>query len=171
MARQNAEVAIDNGPSKLDLMLSLFDTDRGVRTVRFHLVRLILGKDQPDFWYDIQIISARRRHPNAKIWDIEGSVETQSGKKRVSIYYKSDTREGRMRIEDKLRTEGVMETPDGSRKANALLEIIFRMIHQYRESHPRNLDEKIFLLFEKAKRVHYAENWKSLDDAIEDIHK
>lgn len=166
MARQNAEFAIAQGPSKLDLMLSLFDTDMGARTVSFLMAK---GENQPGFSYNIQIISARRRHPSAKIWDIEGITETQSGKKRVSIYYLSDTREGRMRIEDELRTEGIMKTPNNSRKANALLEIIFRMINRYRESHPGNLDEEIFKFFEKAKRVHYAEDPDSLNKAIGDI--
>ena len=166
MARQNVEFAIAQGPSKLDLMLSLFDTDMGARTVSFLMAK---GENQPGFSYDIQIISARRRHPSAKIWDIEGITETQGGKKRVSIYYLSDTREGRMRIEEKLRTEGIMETPVSSRKADALLEIIFRMINRYRESHPSNLDEEIFKLFEKAKRVHYAEDRDSLTKAIENI--
>ncbi|MFY9492953.1 MAG: hypothetical protein WAP55_00490 [Minisyncoccia bacterium] len=166
MARQDAEFVIDQGPSKLDLMLSLFDTDMGARTVSFLTTK---GENQPGFSYDVQIISARRRHPSAKIWDIEGITETQGGKKRVSIYYLSDTREGRMRIEEKFRTEGIMETPSDARKANALLEIIFRMINRYRESHPGNLDEEIFKLFEKAKRVHYAENRDSLDEAIKNI--
>ena len=169
MARQNAEFAIDQGPSKLDLMLSLFDTEMGARTVRFRLVREIGGEYQPDFWYDIQIVSARRRHPSAKIWDIEGITETQGGKKRVSIFYLSDTREGRMRIEDELRTHGVMETPSDARKARALMIIIQKMITMYQNSHRGNLDEEIFKLFEKAKRIHWAEENKALTEAIENI--
>ncbi|MEK7516079.1 MAG: hypothetical protein AAB562_00620 [Patescibacteria group bacterium] len=169
MARQNAEFAIDQGPSKLDLMLSLFDTDMGARTVRFRLVREIGGEDQPGFWYDIQIISVRRRHPSAKIWDIEGITETQGGKKRVSIYYLSDTREGRMRIEEELRTHGVMETPSDARKARTLMIVIQKMIARYRNSHSGNPDEEIFRLFEKAKVVHWAEDHSSLTKAIENI--
>lgn len=169
MAHQSTEFAIDQGPSKLDLMLSLFDTDMGARTVRFRLVREIGGEGQPGFWYDIQIISARRRHPSATIWDIEGITETHGGKKRVSIYYLSDTREGRMRIEEKLRTHGVMKAPDDSRKAKALMIIIHKMIARYQNSHSGNLDDEIFKLFEKAKRVHWAGEGNVLTEAIANI--
>lgn len=169
MARQNAEFAIDQGPSKLDLMLSLFDTDMGARIVRFRLVQEIKGEDQPSFWYDVQIISAKRRHSNAKIWDIEGIIQTQRGKERVSIYYLSDTREGCMRIEYELRTHGVMEMPSDYQKARGLMIVIEKMIARYQNSHSGNLDEEIFKLFEKAKRVHYAENRDSITEAIESI--
>lgn len=167
MARQNAEFAIDQGPSKLDLMLSLFDTEMGVRTLRF---RLAEGQWAGN-WYDVQIISARRRHPSAKIWDIEGIAGTQGGKERVSIYYLSDTREGRMRIEDELRTHGIMETPNDARRAKALMTVIGRMITRYRDSHSDNLDEEMFKLFEKAKRVAWAEGRKSLDEAVKNIQE
>ena len=169
MARQNAEYAIDQGPSKLDLMLSLFDTEMGARIVRFHLVSEIGGEDQPGFRYDIQIISAKRRHSNANIWDIEGITETHGGRKRVSIYYLSDTREGRMRIEDELRTHGIMETPSDARKAGALMIVIQKMIAMYQNSHRDNLDNEIFKLFEKAKRVHRAKEHEALTEAIKDI--
>ena len=170
MARQGAKFAIDQGPSKLDLMLSLFDTDMGARTVRFQIgstYTAMPGRETNRL--DVQIISVRRRHPSAKIWEIEGIVETERGKERISIYYLSDTRKGMMWFEDKLLTHAVWETPDDTKKANAFLEVIFKMIYRYRESHPGNLDEEIFRLFEKAKRVHYAENSDSLDEAIEDI--
>ena len=75
MARQNAEFAIDQGPSKLDLMLSLFDTEMGARTVKFRVSGQLI-QDVTLGWYDVQIISARRRHPSAKIWEIEGLTET-----------------------------------------------------------------------------------------------
>ncbi len=166
MARRNAEeFAIDQGPSKLDLMLSLFDTEMGVRTVSFRLAEGTWAGN----WYDVQIISARRRHPSAKIWDIEGIAGTQGGKERVSIYYRSDTRDGRMRIEDELRTHGIMETPDDAKRAKALMLIAGKMITRYRDSHSDNLDEEMFKLFEKAKRVSWAEDKKSLDEAIANI--
>ncbi len=115
MARRNEEFVVDQGPSKLDLMLSLFDTDMGARTVRFRASgQLTFG------WYDVQIISVRRRHPSAKIWDIEGIVKTHRGKERVSIYYFSDTRGGSMRFEGELRTEG-MRRPT-TWKASGLLK-------------------------------------------------
>ncbi|MEK7659638.1 MAG: hypothetical protein AAB343_00345 [Patescibacteria group bacterium] len=166
MARQNVEFAIVQGPSKLDLMLSLFDTNMGVRTVSFLTAK---GENQPGFSYNVHIISVRRGHPSAKIWEIEGLTETQNGKKRVLIYYLSDTREGHMRIEENLRTKGIIETPNNSRKAGALLEIIFRMINRYRESHSGNLDEEIFNFFEKAKRVYYAKDRYFLTRAIKNI--
>lgn len=168
MARQNAEFAIDQGPSKFDLMLSLFDTDMGTRTVRFRISERLIQDNTLD-WYEVQIISARRRHPSAKIWDIEGIVEIQGKKERVSIYYLSDTREGRMRIEDELRTHGVMETPNDARRAMALMIVIGMMITRYQNVHSGNLDEEIFRLFEKAKRVHYAGDHSSLDKVIENI--
>lgn len=165
MARQEKEIAINKGPSKLDLMLSLFDTDMGKRIVKFYQKRY--GGGQHGFWiYDVQIISARRRNPGATIWEIEGITDAQGEETRVSIYYLSDTREGTMWFENKLETLAVWETPDDTKKMNALMEVIFKMIHRYRESHPRSLDKEIFRLFEKAKRIHYAENRDSLDEVI-----
>lgn len=171
MARQNTEFAIDQGPSKLDLMLSLFDTDMGARTVMFRIDTTDISYKTPGCGrYDISIVSARRRHPSGKIWDIEGIVQSpRHAGERVSIYYLSDTREGRMRFEDKFRTHGVMETPDDSRKAKALMIIVQKMIARYQNSHSGNLDEEIFKLFEKAKRVHRAEEHNSLTEAIENI--
>jgi len=171
MTPKDVEFAIEQGPSKFDLMLSLFDTDRGKRTVRFRIGRVPAAYEE-EAWYEVQITSARRRHPSAKIWEMEGIVETGEGEKRVSIYYTSDTREGRMRFEEKLRTRGIMETPDDSLKAKTLIDIIFRMIHRYREKHLGdlgNLDEEMFKFFEKAKRVHYADTRDSLTRAIESI--
>lgn len=162
------EFAIDQGPSKHDLMLSLFDTEMGARIVKFRQARDERG--QHGFWiYDVQILSARRRNPGATIWEIEGITNARGGKDRVSIYYLSDTRKGRMRFEDELRTHGIMETPDDSRRAKALMIVIHKMIARYQNSHSGNLDEEIFKLFEKAKRVHYAEDHKSLTEAIENI--
>ena len=115
MTRTNEEFAIDDGPSKLDLMLSLFVTDMGAITVRFQIGDIyttMLGRD----WLDVQITSARRRNQAANIWEIEGITDVQGGKTRVSIYYLSDTREGRMRFEKEFRTHGIMETPDDAKK-------------------------------------------------------
>lgn len=168
MARQNEEIAIDKGPSKLDLMLSLFDTDMGKRVVNFYQKRDEGG--QHGFWiYDVQIISAKRRNPAATIWEIEGITDTQGEKTRVSIYYLSDTREGRMRFEEELRTHGIMETPDDAKRAKALMIVIDKIIARYQNSHSGNLDEEIFVLFEKAKRLHYAEDRDSLAEAIKNI--
>ena len=160
MARQNEEFAIDQGPSKMDLMLSLFDTDMGARTVRFQIGSIYTtmpGRETN--WLDVQIISARRRHPSAKIWDIEGIVETPDGKKRVSIYYLSDTREGKMWFEDKLQTHAVWETetPDDAKRAKALMVIIQKMM-TIAQNHG-GLPEKFYVLFEKA----------NLTDAIKNI--
>lgn len=164
MTRKNEEFAIDNGPSKLDLMLSLFDTDMGARTVSFLMAK---RENQLGFSYDVQITSARRRHPTATIWEIEGITETQGGKKRVSIYYLSDTREGRMRIEEKLRTEGIMETPNDAKRARALMIIIQKMV-AIAQNHG-GLPEDFYVLFEKAKPVSWAKDNKSLADAINKI--
>ena len=172
MARQNAEFAIDQGPSKLDLMLALFDDDMGTRTVRFRIGSSYATRpERKTWWVDVRISTVQKVLTNSTtIWNLSGFMaDEHEEQKRVSIYYLSDRREGRMRIEEKLRTEGIMETPVGSRKADALLEIIFRMINRYRESHPGNLDEEIFRLFEKAKRVHWAEDRDSLIRAIENI--
>lgn len=125
------------------------------------------GENQPGFSYDIQIVSARRRHPTATISDIEGITETQGGKKRVSVYYLSDTREGRMRIENELRTQGIMETPDDAKRARALMIIIQKMV-AIAQNHG-GLPEDFYVLFEKAKRVKFADDRNSLTEAINHI--
>ena len=170
MTRKNEEFAIDNGPSKLDLMLSLFDTDMGKRIVKFYQKRDAEGKH--GFWiYDVQITSARRRNPAANIWEIEGIVETPKDYKnksvRVSIYYLSDTRKGRMRFEKKLRTHGIMETPDDAKRARALMIIIQKMV-AIAQNHG-GLPEDFYVLFEKAKPINWAKDHKSLADAINKI--
>lgn len=169
MTRKNEEFAIDNGPSKLDLMLSLFDTDMGKRTVKFHTPEWVHTHDAYEF--TVQITSARRRNPAATIWEIEGIVETPKDYKeesvRVSIYYLSDTREGHMRFEGELRTHGIMETPDDAKRANALMIIIQKMV-AIAQNHG-GLPEEFYILFEKAKPINWAKDHKSLTDAIKNI--
>jgi hypothetical protein len=168
MTRKNEEFGIANGPSKLDFMLSLFDTDKRARTVSFLTAK---GENQPGFSYDVQIISARRRNPTATAWEIEGITETQGGKTQVSIYYLSDMREGRMRFEEELQTHGIMETPDDARRARALMIIIQKMV-AIAQNHGQihgHLPEDFYGLFEKAKPVSWAKDHKSLADAINKI--
>ena len=168
MARQNEEFGIDNGPSKLDLILSLFDTDMGARVVRFQVGDIYTTMPgRKTNWLEVQITSARRRNTAANIWDIEGIADAQGGKKRVSIYYLSDTREGRMRFEEKLRTHGIMETPDDAKRARALMVIIHKMV-AIAQNHG-GLPDDFYVLFEKAKPVSWAKDHKSLADAINNI--
>jgi hypothetical protein len=47
--------------------------------------------------------------------------------------------------------------------------VIQKMIAAYQNSHAGNLNESIFVLFEKAKRVRYAADPTSLTEVIEDI--
>jgi hypothetical protein len=78
-------------------------------------------------------------------------------------------------IQEKIRE--IVHLPDrtsatarGDRKGRALMIIIQKMIATYQNGrHRGNLDEDIFKLFEKAKRVHYAQDDRSLIEAIEDI--
>ncbi len=172
MVRQNAEFTIDQGPSKLDLMLALFDTDLGERTVRFQIGSICkIDPARKTNWLEVRIISARRRHPSAKIWDITGITESRGRKERVSIYYLSDTREGRLRFEGVLLYDSILETPkaDETTRANVLWLAIEKLITQYRNSHDGNLDEEMFRLFEKAKAVDRAEDLKSQNAAIENL--
>ena len=171
MTQKNAEFLIDNGPSKLALMLSLFDTDMGARMVTFHTDELVPAYDACEF--NVQIVSARRRNSTATIWEIEGLVETSKDSKkenvRVSIYYHSATRQGRVRFEEKLLTRGILETPGDSKRVRALMIVIEKMIATYQNSHRDKLDEEIFKLFENAKQIKRAENRDSLIKAIENL--
>ena len=54
-------------------------------------------------------------------------------------------------------------------RAQVFMIIIERMIARYQNRHAGNLDEEMFKLFEKAKRVHYARDRDSLDEAVKDI--
>ena len=166
---EQKEYVIDGGPSKLDLMLSLFDTDMGKRMVKFHTPEWVHTHDAYEF--TVQITSARRRNPAATIWEIEGIVETPKDYKqesvRVSIYYLSDTREGRMRFEEELRTHGIMETSDDAKRARALMIIIQKMV-AIAQNHG-GLPNDFYVLFEKAKPVSRAKDHKSLADAIKNI--
>lgn len=47
--------------------------------------------------------------------------------------------------------------------------VIEKLIARYQNSHGGNLNEDIFKLFEKAKRVHHAKDQASLTEAINDI--
>jgi hypothetical protein len=168
MARWNGELAIDNGPSKLDLMLSLFDTDMGPRVLKFYKAR-DEGRQHGLWIFDVQIVSARRRNPAANIWEIEGITDANDGEDRVSIYYTSDTRKGRMRFEEELRTHGILETSDDSKRSRALMIVIEKIIATYQNSHRGNLDEEVFKLYEKAKRIKFAKDHDSLTEAIKNI--
>lgn len=55
------------------------------------------------------------------------------------------------------------------RRKLALMIIIEKMVARYQNQHRNNLDEKIFVLFEKAKRVYRAENIEILMDAVKDL--
>lgn len=54
-------------------------------------------------------------------------------------------------------------------KARVLMSIIQKMIAEYQNFNAGNLSDKVFELFEKAKRVHYAGDPESLGDAIDAI--
>jgi hypothetical protein len=56
-----------------------------------------------------------------------------------------------------------------TRKARALMIIIHKMIAAYQSSHAGNLDEGIFKLFEKAKKIRDSHESCELTDAIKDI--
>ena len=172
MAQRKEEThLVDGGPSKLDLMLALFDTELGERTVEFHTPDYIHTHDAYDI--TVKIISARRRHPTATIWEIEGIVVEPKDYKnesvRVSIRYLSDTRKGEMRFEEELRTPGIMEESKDSKKARALMIVIQKMIALYQNTHRGKPCEGIFKLFETAKRVSYAKDSDSLTEAINEI--
>ncbi len=62
-----------------------------------------------------------------------------------------------------------MTLDDDRRKSTALMIIIEKMVARYQNEHRGNLDEEIFRLFEKAKKVKRAENRVDLDVAIKDI--
>ncbi len=62
-----------------------------------------------------------------------------------------------------------MEISGNDRKARALMIVIEKMIARYQNSHTGNLDEEIFKLYEKAKRVCWAKKDNSLTEAIKNI--
>ncbi|MCC6290632.1 hypothetical protein IT398_00990 [Candidatus Nomurabacteria bacterium] len=169
MTRENEEFLVDGGPSKLDLMLSLFDTDMGMRTLKFHTPQWVHTHNTYEL--TVQITSARRRNPAATLWEIEGIVETPRYYKqenvRVSIYYLSDIREGRARFEEGSQTHGIMETPDDASRARALMIIIGRMV-AIAQNHG-DLPEEFYEQFEKAKPISWAKDHKSLTEAIKNI--
>ncbi|MBI5254225.1 hypothetical protein HY932_00350 [Candidatus Falkowbacteria bacterium] len=164
------EYVIDQGPSKLDLMLALFDADMGARTVTFHTPQWVYTHATCEL--GVKIVSARRRNPAATIWEIEGVVDTPRNNKgesvRVSIYYLSDTRKGRMRFEEQLRTDS-MFAPQAAKKAGALMAILHKMIAMYQNEHAGNLHEPIFVLFNRAKGVYLAESDAALDREIQGL--
>ena len=141
------------------------------RMVKFHTPEWVHAHDAYELC--VRIVSARRRNAAATIWEIEGVVETPKDYKEenvpVFIYYLSDTREGRLRFEKEPRTHGIMETPDDSKRARALMIVIEKMVATYQNSHPGDLNEVIFKLFEKAKTVNFTEDHKSLAEAIKNI--
>lgn len=176
MAHQNEKYEIDKGPSKLDIMLALFDTYMGVRTLQF-LIGSVYKTDptRKTEWLGIQIISARRHNATATIWEIEGIVNLPNNRKRVSIYYLSDMREGFMRFEDELHTAAWWERPakrtpyNDARRAGALMKILERMFKIARDRYGDSMGGDFFALMEKAKLVHRAEDSDALNAAIENI--
>lgn len=176
MTRKNEEFAIDKGPSKLDLMLSLFDTEMGARVVRFRVGDIYnTGLHRKADWLEIEIVYARRRDPAASIWEMRGIVRNLKGHEKeivwASIYYHSDTREGRMRFEEELRTHGIMETPDDAKRARALMSVIERMVviaQEHGRIH-RHLPDEFYKLYNRAKPLIWANDRESLAGAIKDI--
>lgn len=149
------KLEIDHGPSKLELMLSLFDTSRGPLVVTFHTT----DGGSHKMW----ITSAKQTSYDAKQWLLEGTMY-DSGE-TVAICYSSDTCKGYLQF----LPGKVSHLPD-SQKATALMVIIHRMIAAYQNYHRGgHLDQSIFTLFEKAKRVESAKDRESFLEAIKDI--
>lgn len=170
MTRKNEEFAIVNGPSKLDLMLSLFDNDMGERTVQFSVgSNPTTGPKGKTNQVEVRISTVQKVLTNStNIWNLSGFTTDEHGElKRVSIYYMSDRREGVMRFEEELRTHGIMETPDDAKRARALMIIIQKMV-AIAQNHG-GLPEDFYALFEKAKPINWAKDHKSLADAIKSI--
>lgn len=159
---------IIGGPSKLNLMLSLFDTDMGQRTVIFRTAHNLDNAV-------VRVNSARRRNPEATSWDIEGTVNFLSGRKgkwiQVAICYYSDTRTGLMTIfNDGSEANIVQETPEDAKRAKALMLIIEKMVTMV-NFYGGRMPEKFYSLFEKAKSVSRAEDRNLLEKAISEINE
>lgn len=56
-----------------------------------------------------------------------------------------------------------------TRKARILIDILFKIMQRYWESHHGNLDEEIFVFFEKAKVIYNAQDSSSLTKAIQNV--
>lgn len=162
MARDHEMIEIDDGPGKHEIELSLFDTAMGVRIVQFRNAETRLR-------YHVAITSVVRRHPAGILWDIGGLALTPAEKKRVSLTYRSDERTGMMRFEKEVGVQGILETPNDSKRVRALMIVIFKMVAEYQNYNVGHLSEKFFKLFEKAKRVDFAKDSRALAEAIEDI--
>ncbi|MDP3999417.1 MAG: hypothetical protein Q8P76_02390 [bacterium] len=134
----------------------------GIRTVRFQEASPGSVKYYQD-WL-VQIVSVRRRH-TATTWEIEGIVETSGERERVSIYYCTATREGRMRFVENLQINDSVEASNDAKRASALMTVIERMV----SSHSSEIHCRFFQLFEKAKLISRAKDSISLAEAIRDI--
>lgn len=73
--------------------------------------------------------------------------------------------------EEAARTAGASLANFSNGKEKTLMLVIERMIVWHQIVHANNVGEGIFRLFELAKRIHQAEDQKSLDEATKDLEK
>jgi len=86
--------SIQNGPSKFDLMLSLFDgTSTNPRLVEFHVVR---EHSVSILVFSVLLVGVQREDGSGESWLFTGHHDG----KRVKGYFSTKTRRGRVEIQE-----------------------------------------------------------------------
>lgn len=102
MSTENQEFDIESGPSKFDLMVSLFDNTmcREHRTVEFSVkVRTSSPKSSPAK-INVQIHGVEREDGSGESWNFTGLIITGGPfNERITGYYATRSRRGYIKIE------------------------------------------------------------------------
>ncbi len=161
--RPGTAYTVINGPSKLTLMLALFDIEMGVREPIFVTQDSQITKK---FRVTISTVTRLRQ---GDWWILLGTAVNDDDVCEVKIVYDSDTRHGYLTIMEKGSLFVKDTTPDDNRRARVLMTLIHRIITRYQDRHDGNLDNEIFRQYEFAKRVRDAETEEALTRAIEEL--
>ena len=94
----NTDTLIDNGPNKLDLMLSLWDTEVAMREVNFALSIWHGSEEVGLFFLQVQITSIRRDDDAATLFTFEGTCNYSHVAAKASGQYSVKTRKGTLTI-------------------------------------------------------------------------
>lgn len=95
--------------------------------------------------------------------EIIATIEESWGHK---LFFKSQVRKLKESLLEQKKT-AVIDVK--SQKARILMILIEKMIAHYQEYHSTNLDAEIFKLFEKAKKINFAQTDSELMSAIADL--
>jgi hypothetical protein len=165
MTRQTLEII--NGPSEKDLMLAVFDhfgPDGKIRKLDF-VHEYVFRAACPIITERIKVIISGAKIVTDSIYDIVGQIYDNDEVHHFAGRYDCKSRKGTLTLVHGNQDDELEKLKLEAKKSPWFLELIFRMICHLQDGQT----EKVYLDFEKAKKLRDAQTRTDLDEAVKQI--